>query len=584
MELINRDDIIKAANLKNLKLEGIADALMRLMGFNDVNKVYSELYVHKGMDFIEAFLDRMEIKCETDAVDLKRIPKEGAFIVVANHPFGIVDGILLMKTFKKIRPDFLLMANEFLQRLEPINDFFIPVNPLETAEENSKSSLSGIRFALQHLAENRCLGIYPAGEVSSYQRHTKAIEDREWQMTALKLIKKARVPIVPVYFDGSSSSFFHLTGMIHPLFKAAGVPAETFKKRKTEVKMRIGNPISVADQDLFDSIHHFGRFLRVRTYALGSALEVKKFFKSPKPAAIPKPLVPPVPDSLIIDEVNHLAEKNFLAKQQNFNIYIAEAKEIPNILNEIGRLRELTFRDVGEGTNNEIDLDEYDLYYHHLFIWDTDDQKIVGAYRVGKGDEILEKFGKKGFYTHSLFKIKDKMLPYLQVSIELGRSFITREYQQKRLPLFLLWKGILYFLLKNTHYRYMVGPVSISNRFSEISRGLIVEFIKDNFYDEHLSQFVKPRKKFKPDFKNIDAETLLSAYKQDFNKLSKLISEIEPEHFDIPVLLKKYIHLNAKIIAFNVDPKFCNALDGFLMLDIQKVPEEVILNLKKELE
>jgi hypothetical protein len=126
--------------------------------------------------------------------------------------------------------------------------------------------------------------------------------------------------------------------------------------------------------------------------------------------------------------------------------------------------------------------------------------------------------------------------------------------------------------------------VSISNRFSEISRGLIVEFIKDNFYDEHLSQFVKPRKKFKPDFKNIDAETLLSAYKQDFNKLSKLISEIEPEHFDIPVLLKKYIHLNAKIIAFNVDPKFCNALDGFLMLDIQKVPEEVILNLKKELE
>jgi putative hemolysin len=525
----------------------------------------------------------MEIKCELDPVDVKRIPKEGPFIVVANHPFGITDGIILMKTFKSIRPDFLLMANEFLQRLEPINDFFIPVNPLETAEENSKSSFSGIRFALQHLSEGRCLGIYPAGEVSSYQRHTKSIEDREWQLPALKLIKKARVPIVPVYFDGSSSSFFHLTGMIHPLFKAAGIPSETLKKRKTEVKMRIGNPISVADQDLFETIHLFGRFLRVRTYALGSALEVKKFFKKGKPSAA-KPVVAPVPDDLIIKEVESLGERNFLARQQNFDIYIAEAKEIPNILNEIGRLREITFREVGEGTNNEIDLDEYDLYYHHLFIWDTSDKKIVGAYRVGKGDEIIEKYGKKGFYTHSLFKIKDKMLPYLQVSIELGRSFITREYQLKRLPLFLLWKGILYFLLKNPHYRYMVGPVSISNRFSEVSRGLIVEFVKANFFDENLAQYVKPRKKFKPDFKNLDTQTLLSAYKQDFNKLSKLISEIEPEHFDIPVLLKKYIHLNARIIAFNVDPNFSNALDGFIMLDIQKVPEDVILNLKKELE
>ena len=268
--------------------------------------------------------------------------------------------------------------------------------------------------------------------------------------------------------------------------------------------------------------------------------------------------------------------------EKNYEVFIAPTSSIPNIIREIGRLRELTFREIGEGTNKSTDLDEYDIYYHHLFIWDTEAKLIVGAYRIGLGDEIFYSMGKKGFYVTELFKIKEQFTPVLKKSLELGRSFIRKEYQQKPLPLFLLWKGILKYLIDNPRYRYLIGPVSISNTFSKFSKSLIVDYINRNHFDHEMAQYVRPRKKFKVDFSSIDTDMLMAG-EDSFKGLDNLISEVETGTMKVPVLLRQYIALNAKIICFNIDPKFADCLDGFLVLDLQKVPQDILEKLGKNL-
>jgi len=228
------------------------------------------------------------------------------------------------------------------------------------------------------------------------------------------------------------------------------------------------------------------------------------------------------------------------------------------------------------------DVDEYDLYYHQLFIWDEKNKKIVGAYRIGMGKEIIDEYGIKGFYSHSLFRISSSFVPVLQRSMELGRSFIVKEYQRKPMPLFLLWKGILYALLKNPDYKYLIGPVSITNKFSNLSKSLIIEFIKKNYYRHDFAKYIKPRKKFNAQIKQVDARILLEEA-NDIKKLDKTLKDIEPEDFGMPVLLKKYLGLNGKIIGFNRDPKFNNCLDGLLILDLYDVPLQTVSDFSKEI-
>lgn len=268
--------------------------------------------------------------------------------------------------------------------------------------------------------------------------------------------------------------------------------------------------------------------------------------------------------------------------EKKYEVYITPTANIPNILREIGRLREITFREVGEGTNKKIDLDNYDIYYNHLFIWDKELQNIVGAYRIGKGDEILDTMGRRGFYLSELFKIKEPFYPILRKGIELGRSWIRKEYQQKPLPLFLLWKGILKYLLDNPQYRYMFGPVSISNNFSKFSKSLIVDYITKNHFDYELAHFIKPKNKFKADLSAIDKDLLVET-SDSLKDLDSLISDIENTHIKIPVLLRQYMNLNAKIICFNIDPKFSDCLDGFLLVDTQNIPSEMLERIGKNL-
>ncbi len=246
-------------------------------------------------------------------------------------------------------------------------------------------------------------------------------------------------------------------------------------------------------------------------------------------------------------------------------------------------MREVTFRAVGEGTNKSIDLDEYDLYYDHLILWDREAQRIAGAYRIGNGTDIIARYGSKGLYTSSLFRMSVKMKPILSQCVELGRSFIVQDYQKHRLSLFLLWKGILFHLLANPRFRYIIGPVSISNSYQEVSKELIIQFIERNYFDRELAKFVEPKNAFRPKLKNIDTDALLEASSSDIKKMDKIIADIEPSSFTMPVLLKKYLQQNAKILAFNADPKFNNALDGLMLLDLQNLPADTVETLKREM-
>jgi putative hemolysin len=584
MKILTTKDLAKTENLTIPEGTIIAGTLLQIIKYNKLNKVYSEVHDKDPIVLVNSLIEELEINYEITEDDLKNIPRDGSFITVSNHPYRGIDSMLLFKIIYEKRKDFKIMANYLLQNIEPLQNIIIPVNTFETSK-NTKSSFSGIKEAIKHIREGHCIGIFPTGEESGHFVVSKVILDKEWQNPALKFIKNAGVPVVPLYFHGTNTRWVHILGKINPILRAAKLPSELFNKKNRTIKIRIGTPITVKEQSDFKDISKFGRYLRARVYSLGSVLEVRKFFniKGGGKKRKPEPLIEPVPSKVLEEEISKVKPDYELFTTKNYSVICAPTVAIPNAFNEIGRLREATFREVGEGTNKSTDIDEYDFYYYHLFIWDNIEMKIVGAYRIGKGKEILALYGIKGFYINSLFRLKRKFAPVMAEAIELGRSFIAKDYQRKVIPLFLLWKGIMVFLLKHSEYRYLIGPVSISNDLSGFSKSLIVEFVKTYFYDEEMAKLITPRKDFVVNTDNIiDRKIFIDSSERDINKIERIILDIEPG-YRLPVLLKKYMEINGKIIGFNIDPKFNNCLDGLLILDLYQTPPDVIKGLSREM-
>lgn len=579
-KLITHDALASATRLPKDNL--IVALLSKVARIDEVNELYSHMCESPGLESIEALFRQLDIALEIDERQLENIPRSGPFIVVANHPFGAIDGLAMILAIAQVRPDFKVMANFLLQNVEPIRDYFVAVNPFESRRE-VYSNVSGLKAVKLHLETGSPLGIFPAGEVSAYQGEMHTVADKKWASSAIKIIRNAAVPVIPLYFDGRNSRLFQLLGMIHPNLRTLALPAEMLRKKGHSIRMKIGKPIQAKDTEMFPSLEQYGRYLRAKTYALGSEFEVKRdYFRLFRIAKSPEDIISPVDAEQIATEIRSIADCKTFSYDQ-FDCYVAGSDRIPLCLREIGRLREVTFRSIGEGTNKSIDLDEYDLYYNHLILWDRRAQKIAGAYRVGNGQQIMERYGKKGFYVSSLFRMNSQLDSMLKQSLELGRSFVVQEYQKHRLSLFLLWKGILYYLISNTHFRYIIGPVSISNNYQEVSKELIIQFITKHYFDDRLAECVTPRNAFKPKFKRVDTEALLDSAQSDIKKMDRLISEIEPSSFTMPVLLKKYLQQNAKIIAFNCDPKFNNSLDGLMYLDMMNLPEDTIETLQREM-
>lgn len=556
--------------------------LMKILRISDLNKIYNRNKHLEGIDFLNHLLDEFQIQFEIPEEDFKNIPKDGAFITISNHPLGGIDGILLLKLLLEHRPDFKIVANFLLQRIDPLAPYVMPVNPFENHKE-AKSSILGFKQAITHLRDEKPLGLFPAGEVS-VQKDGKLAVDRPWEEAAMKLAKKADVPIIPIYFHAKNSKLFYTLSKISNTLRTAKLPSELLSQRKRIIKIRIGKPIPVSVQDDYKDIYCYTDFLRKKTYILANTFEQNKKFlplatvlKTYKVPKEPETIVTPVNSSLIEKEIEHLTKKDLrLLKNNNYEVFLAEAEDIPNILKEIGRLREITFREVGEGTNLSIDLDSFDDYYHHLFLWDNEAKKVAGAYRMGLGSHIFPKYGIDGFYTHDLFRFEPELYQMMSESIEMGRAFITSEYQQKPMPLFLLWRGIVHTTLRFPEHKYLLGGVSISNQFSDFSKSLMIEFMKSNFYDPFIAQYVKPKREFKVQLKDKDKDFIFDETKADLNKFDKIINELEPGSLRLPVLIKKYIKQNAKVIAFNVDPLFNNSVDGLMYIRIADLPDSTV--------
>jgi hypothetical protein len=287
-------------------------------------------------------------------------------------------------------------------------------------------------------------------------------------------------------------------------------------------------------------------------------------------------LIAPVSKAVLQTEITALKKNCLLFTRGKFEVYLAPALLIPNLIKEIGRLRELTFRAVGEGTGKNMDVDQYDKYYHNLFIWDTTEQRIVGGYRLGSGASIFETYGVEGFYISSLFNIKKGFFRTLKKSIELGRSYIVPEYQKNHFPLFLLWRGILTFLNQNPNYRYLIGPVSISKNYSEISKSMIIAFVKRYCYDARNARHFEARTPYKPIINELDIEEQVTRFDGKLKNLESFLESIEEMNIRVPVMLKQYSRQNAKFISFNIDPNFSNALDGLMILDLKNVPKDTL--------
>jgi putative hemolysin len=583
MKIITTQEFAKATKIDKLGVPGLAALLMEVMKLNEINEVFSQNQHFNGLEFVDKILETIGVSIEFDENDLKNIPKTGAFIAIANHPYGGVEGLALVKLLCTVRPEAKVMVNFILKKIPNLSEFFVAVNPFENVQHSS--SISGIKATFDLLNAGVPIGIFPAGEVSTFSLEKQEITDRLWHPVVGKLIAKAKLPVVPIYFHGNNGVLFNILSFIHPTLRTAKLPSEFLNKKGLKIKVRIGKPINIEDISYKNNTNKLLDFLRARTYALGTALDEERKLFNPinlfKINKKPKAIVTETPKDSIAREISQLEDLKVWT-EKNYEVYICPTPRIPNILREIGRLREITFREVGEGTNKKIDLDNYDIYYHHLFIWDKELQNIVGAYRIGKGDEILNSFGRRGFYLSELFKIKEPFYPYLRKGIELGRSWVRKEYQQKPLPLYLLWKGILKYLIDNPQYRYMFGPVSISNNFSKFSKSLMVDFITKNHFDYELAHYVKPKNKFKVDLSTTDTELLVDG-SDTLKDLDSLISDIEHAHIKIPVMLRQYMNLNAKIICFNIDPKFADCLDGFLVVDMQNIPTEMLEKIGKNM-
>jgi len=556
--------------------------LARFMGITGFNEYYSRVVNdHSTINFFERTLRAMSIAYEVSEEDLAKIPREGPVLVVSNHPFGAADGVVLGALLTSIRDDSKLLANYLLAHMPEIQPWLIAVDPFGGSNA-TRSNFTAMKDTIRFLRDGGCVGTFPAGTVSHWYWKAKQITDPTWLDNTARLVHKSQATVVPVFFEGHNSVLYQILGMIHPMLRTATLPRELCKRAGTTLRLRIGQPLKYRHLKDFSNHQAMTDFLRLKTYLLAKRVgddQPRRRFAFPKLPSRPTPMAPikpPAPPEELAREINALPPDQLLVRHSELRVYWAHAEEIPVVLEELGKLRERTFRMVGEGTGESTDLDRFDLYYRHLIMWDPCNRAIVGSYRIGLTDEILLTRGRQGLYTSSLFKFHPEFFERLGPALEIGRSFIVPEYQKKHASLSLLWRGLGLFIVQHPQYRSMFGPVSISQEYNAVSKDLMVKFLRKNKYDHELAPYVKARKPPRGALGGSEKEAAGSV--RSIEDVSALISEIEKDHKGVPVLLRHYLKLNGTLLSFNVDPEFGYCMDGLIVLDMTKGDRRLLNN------
>jgi len=563
----------------------VGGTIEKMLAIDKINQIYYQAALGKDVSqdhFADRVLDTMRVEYDVSDEDLERIPKTGQVVVVANHPYGGLEGMILASLLMTARSDVKMMANFLLERIPDLKDFFIFVDPFG-GTESARANIKPLKDTMAWLRGGGMLGVFPAGEVSHVDVRKGGIVDPPWSSTIGRIIQKTGSPVLPVYFVGSNSVMFQLLGMVHPRLRTALLPHEFVNKIDKTIHVRVGNLIpnknfsGMSDDALME-------YIRMRTYNLNNrkkaSSEKKRTIAFPVKIARPQevqPVVEAESSDVLVGELKNLNPNQMVVESGDLQVYSANARQIPHILREIGRLREITFREVNEGTGQPIDLDRFDDYYVHIFIWSKSKLEVVGAYRLGKSDEIMAQLGKKGLYTSTLFKYRKKLLKSINPAVEMGRSFIRKEYQRNYSSLLVLWKGLAHYIARNPDYKILFGPVSINSEYQSTSRQLLVGFLKMNESMPDLAKLVKARKPMRTNpikrWKNRKIKTVV----KDLDEVESLIADIETELTGIPILLKQYLRLGGKLLAFNIDPDFSYVLDGLILVDLTKTDPKVLV-------
>lgn len=563
-----------------MKIPGIPGSLlaamtMKIAGLDKLNELYDRLADYKGVEFSDKLLEFLDITLNVNTSALENIPREGGVVITSNHPFGGLDGLAALSILGKVRKDVKILTNFILSKVPNVSDHFIPINTTYAFGKFTAPTISGLRQAEEHLLKGGLLVIFPAGEVSSWNNQGKVVEDAEWMTYISRQVRRSKCPVIPMYFHGKNSKYFQWLGRISTKLSDLRFTGEIFDKKGKEIKVRIGSVIQHAELEKFQEDKIVAKFLRSRSYMLeADTIEKDESVYTTRLGDF-------VPTDVLLKELEENKDAHMF-DVGTLSCYLFDYNRIPNMMREIAVRREEAFRAVGEGTNNSVDTDPYDVYYKHLVLWDNTTKDLVGAYRLGLGADILRERGIHGFYADTLFRYSDKFAPVLEKCVELGRSFVCVSHQKDTLALMLLLKGLFYMLMKYPEYKYLIGPVSISSWYPMLYRSVMIHYLKQFHRNPAYDDMTNPKTPFVPDFGRVDPEALLFGKTANLEMFDRYLLRMSGGQYRLPPLLKKYIKMGSKIIDYNVDPDFNYCVDGLIMLSLEDIPTDDLDSLSRE--
>lgn len=549
-------------------LAWIAALAERLLGLHRLDRHYRDRPIQAGLDaFLDFTLRTLDVGYELRGQGLDAIPASGATVVVANHPFGGVEGVLLGKLLRQRRVDVKILVNDMLTRIPELREMFIPVNVLDRKAKTRNTA--GLREAQRHLAAGGLLLVFPSGMVASFDLRERRVTERAWNRLAGHLIQRSGAAAVPMFIEGRNSTLFHLFGLIHPRLRTILLPRQLLIRRGTTVRVHIGEPVTGPELSSLGDADEIVRYLRLATYLLPSCEALGRALPPPRQ----QPLIDAIEPAVLSTAVAALAPEDLLLSQGDIDVYCAPAARLGALMDELARLREMTFRAAGEGTGRARDSDRFDPHYLHLFLWHRVDQAIVGAYRIAATDQVLAGHGIDGLYSRQLFRYDREFLRGLGPSLEMGRSFVQPRYQRNPQALDLLWKGIGAYVSRHRQYTTLFGPVSISADYGALSRQLIMHCLSLHFGDNERARQVRPVRPLR-EVKAPWSRDLLAVL-ADERRLSRLVKRLEGNK-SLPVLLRQYLNLSGRLICFHVDREFGNTLVGLIAVDLRRVEPRML--------